>query len=548
MSRWLIGIIFVLGLLLRTVSLTTHPTGFTPDEASFGYDAYSILATGADQWGNRFPLNLKSFGDYKLPVYTYLAMPSVAVFGLNVFATRLPNAIIGSLAILITFLLTKKLFKKDSIALLSALLLALSPWHIALSRGAFEANLTTFFLTAGIYFLLQAEKSRKYFVVSALLLGVNLFTYHTARLMTLPVVGIFIVQYYSSSNQIKKLRVFVAIVVAFIMLTVYAMLNGGSGRLSTSSIFSTADDVYTVRFSQLLSGEPHVINKLFNNKVTYVSKRFIQNYVSYLSPQFLITEGAREYTYGMRTNQGVLLYFELVSIIVGIFWVFFKRNKALVAVFGWVLLSVIPAALSVGPGHAANRAAFMMPAVQILSAYGLYKIILFFNRRIPDILTYISVALVLLISSTIALESYWYGQSTLGARSMFYGAQEVVEYVAQNQNDYDAIIVTKGLSEPHMFFAFFNTIDPSIMQENTKLWAFEKEFKWVDQQPTYRLGTIKFIDIDWERERSIDNALIIGRPKDFPDYVRPVHTVYYPNGDIAYLMVDTRTRAFVYNN
>jgi len=548
MSRWLIGIIFVLGLLLRTVSLTAHPTGFTPDEASFGYDAYSILQTGADQWGNRFPLNLKSFGDYKLPVYSYLTMPSIALFGLNVFATRLPNAIIGSLAILFTFLLAKKLFNKDSIALFSALLLTLSPWHIALSRGAFEANLTTFFLTAGIYFLLQAEKNKKYFIVSAVLLGINLFTYHTARLMTLPVACIFIIQYYSTVTKIINLRSFAIIVSAFIVLTIYAMFHGGGGRLATSSIFSTADDVYTTRFSQLLSGEPNLLNKLFNNKLTHVSKNFIQNYVSYLSPQFLITEGAREYTYGMRTNQGVLLYFELATVLVGTFWVFFKRNKALIAIFGWIIISVIPAALSVGPGHAANRAAFMMPAIQILSAYGLYKIILFFNRRIPNSITYILVTLVVLASSSIAFESYWYGQAALGARSMFYGAQDIVEYVRQEGAQFDKVVVTKGLSEPHIFFAFYEKIDPEYMQSQSVHWEFEKEFKWVDQLPSYTLGKITFINIDWERERLIDNALIIGRPKDFPEYVRPVHTVYYPNGDIAYLMVDTRTRAFVYNN
>jgi len=107
--RWLLTAIFLLGFLLRVVAIDKYPIGFNADEASHGYDAYSLLRTGKDQWGKTFPLVFKSFGDYKSPVYTYLTLPSVAAFDLNKFAVRLPNAIIGTLAIVATWLLTAKL-------------------------------------------------------------------------------------------------------------------------------------------------------------------------------------------------------------------------------------------------------------------------------------------------------------------------------------------------------------------------------------------------------------------------------------------------------
>jgi 4-amino-4-deoxy-L-arabinose transferase-like glycosyltransferase len=103
-------LIFFIGFVLRIVGLSSLPSGFTPDEASFGYDAYSILHTGRDQWGKLLPLTLESFGDNKLPLYSYLTIPSIALFGLTEFAVRLPNAVLGSIAILATYVFVYQFF------------------------------------------------------------------------------------------------------------------------------------------------------------------------------------------------------------------------------------------------------------------------------------------------------------------------------------------------------------------------------------------------------------------------------------------------------
>ena len=160
-SLKIITLVFILLLagFLRFWQLGTFPVGFTPDEASFGYDAYSILMTGRDQWGHFLPVTLESFGDFKSPLYAYLTIPSVAIFGLNEFAVRFPNAIVGTVSVFILYLLLGeigKLFKFEGkkitlLQLSGALLLSISSWHVMMSRGAFEANLITFFLPLGIY-------------------------------------------------------------------------------------------------------------------------------------------------------------------------------------------------------------------------------------------------------------------------------------------------------------------------------------------------------------------------------------------------------------
>src|SRR3990167_9704477 len=148
--------IIVIAVIFCFVNLANVPVGFNDDEAAFGYNAYSILKTGKDEWGRFLPFPVfESFGDWKLIGYLYPVVVSQAMFGENEFATRLPSAIFGVLTVFSTYLLTKKLFEKSflrftiydlrfTVAPLAALLLAISPWHIAASRNAFESDILIF--------------------------------------------------------------------------------------------------------------------------------------------------------------------------------------------------------------------------------------------------------------------------------------------------------------------------------------------------------------------------------------------------------------------
>ena len=83
----------------------------TWDEVAFGYNAYSLGIDGKDEFGKFLPIvYLESFGDYKPPVYAYLDIIPVKVFGLTPFAVRFPSAFFGVLTVLLTFFLTKRLF------------------------------------------------------------------------------------------------------------------------------------------------------------------------------------------------------------------------------------------------------------------------------------------------------------------------------------------------------------------------------------------------------------------------------------------------------
>src|SRR6266404_9311757 len=89
-----LGIIVLLAVLLRLWQLGNVPPSPDWDEAALGYNAYSIMHTGRDEYGKFLPVVLRSFDDYKPALYAYLTIPAISVFGLDTFAVRLPSAVL----------------------------------------------------------------------------------------------------------------------------------------------------------------------------------------------------------------------------------------------------------------------------------------------------------------------------------------------------------------------------------------------------------------------------------------------------------------------
>lgn len=491
MNKWLLPLILVLAFLLRTLSLNSYPVGFTPDEASFGYDAYSLLKTGKDQWGKSFPLVFKSFGDYKAPVLTYLTIPSVAIFGLTKFAVRLPNALLGVGSVYVLYLLIKilaeKLKIKDiKVEIIASLLLAISPWHIMMSRGAFEANLITFFVPLGIYLFL---KERYYW--SFVIFGINMFTYHSAKLIT-PLIIILLFAFFRNKfkkNIIKPLLIFGL----FIILTFYTITQGSSARISERSITNGAlEEGAKIKISLIQSGFNPILAKLLHNKYQVVASRFIKNYSQYFSYRFLVKDGPAETTYGMMKGFGVLSYLEIIGLIsLIVFFRKFKSKKVIYLLILWLLVAPIPASLATGVGYSANRAVAMIPALQILAGLGLYKLIE--NYKKSNIILGLFGAIGLLVF----LQKYLISSPKLSAAGMLEGNLTKAEKYIELSKSNDEVIVPRNLSEPHIYIAFVQKTDPIFYQEQCKLWKFEElGVNWVDQIPEYRLGKFIFKNVE----------------------------------------------------
>src|SRR3989344_1445540 len=140
-SRYILLLIILLASFLRLNSLNSVPPSASVDEVSIGYNAYSILQTGKDEYGAKFPIILRAYDDWRPALYVYLVVPFVKLFGLSVFAVRFPSVILSVLTVVATYFLTKELFKNSlKIPEVASLLLAIYPWHIYISRLGHEVN------------------------------------------------------------------------------------------------------------------------------------------------------------------------------------------------------------------------------------------------------------------------------------------------------------------------------------------------------------------------------------------------------------------------
>jgi hypothetical protein len=184
LRRWLMVIIFLMALGLRSYNLEISPPGLYVDEASIGYNAYSILKTGKDEHGVSWPLYFKAFGDYKNPVFIYSLAPLLSVKGLKVETVRLGSVVWGSLGVLMMMWLGWEISGNYSFACLNGLILGLMPWHLHYSRLGFEAiSLATLMMGSLAGWLRWMKKERlRIGMVVGLLLTLGFFSYSTARL------------------------------------------------------------------------------------------------------------------------------------------------------------------------------------------------------------------------------------------------------------------------------------------------------------------------------------------------------------------------------
>jgi hypothetical protein len=176
--------ILCIGIFARVWDFGKLPSGLIADEASISVDAFSLLHYGLDHNGVSYPIHFVSFGSGQNALYGYLLVPFIAVLGLKTIAVKLPMLISGVLTLPLIYWVTSRTFDKRT-ALIAMFFLAISPWHIMLSRIGLESNLLPFVFLLGYACLLKSFENPNWFIAACGLLAVCLYSYVTAYL-TIP--------------------------------------------------------------------------------------------------------------------------------------------------------------------------------------------------------------------------------------------------------------------------------------------------------------------------------------------------------------------------
>lgn len=178
-------LILLLGILARVWEFGSLPPGLNQDEASAAVDAYSIYRYGVDSNGVPFPAYLVAFGSGMSALYSYVMIPFIAIGGLTPITERIPVLISALLTLPVMYWVGKRIGGRLT-ALIAMFLLAISPWHIIMSRWGHEANFLPFVFIVGFAFLLESSANNWWFVAAASVFAVSLYGYAPA-LATVPI-------------------------------------------------------------------------------------------------------------------------------------------------------------------------------------------------------------------------------------------------------------------------------------------------------------------------------------------------------------------------
>lgn len=222
-------ILIVLGALVRIFEFCTVPSGLNQDEAFAGYEAFSLLNYGIDSAGYHNPCYFVSWGSGMNVLESYLAIPFIKIFGCSVFAIRMPQLLCSIASLFVFWLLLRKIFT-DKIALLGLFILAISPWHIMLSKWGLESNLAPAFLLFGFFFLIKGLNNNKFWIFSAIFYGLALYAY-SITWVVIPLTLILFAAYMIFIKQkfsIKYTLISVAVLFVFaVPLLLFLMVNKG---------------------------------------------------------------------------------------------------------------------------------------------------------------------------------------------------------------------------------------------------------------------------------------------------------------------------------
>ncbi len=527
-------LIFILltAFLLRITYITLVPPSLNWDEASLGYNAYSVLKTGKDEWGRVMPVSFEAFGDYKLPGYVYTLVPFIAVFGLNDTAVRLPSILFGSLSIVLLYLLVSEITKEKKWAVLSALLLMISPWHFFLSRVALEANLALSFFLAGVFLLIKGINKPVFLIPSSLIFGLSIFTYNSARIFV-PLFLIAFVILNKNKLKINKSSVLsVLIFTAFLAVGFYlAVFQDSSARYYWVRILDEGAINYLEQ-SRNNSSYSTLVTNLIYNKPVYFVLNFFLNYLKHFSVQFLAIAGGSNYQFSVQ-NMGLMYLIEFPFLLFG----FFKMLKTKIGwiFLIWFLLAPIPSALTREAPHVL-RSIFMLGALQVITAFGMIRFVELFKKQAVRRFLTASVLILISINFIYYLKVYFKEYPVGYSQSWQYGYKEAVDIVNQKYANYPRIFFSKKYGEPHLFYLFYSKYDPQKYQNNPDLVRYARSnWRWVD-----KLDKISFIN-DWEVAallKNEKNALVITSPGSVPENGRIIDTIYFLDGSKAFEIIE----------
>ncbi|OGV34033.1 MAG: hypothetical protein A2020_01015 [Lentisphaerae bacterium GWF2_45_14] len=449
------GILLLLSVFLHLYKLGEIPSGFFCDESSIGYNAWAMALTGADEYGNKYPLFFRCFDNYHEPVMVYSIVPIIKLFGLSEFTVRLPSALFHIIASISFYFLALRYCRNRYIALAGAFVFSVLPWIFPVSR-VMMAGYTAMLLgiCIGWLFMMRAfgEKSYTWAILSAAGWAFAMYSHNCGRPVTAVILTVFTLCFYRML--LKRWKIY----------TVFA---------SSFFIFMAPMIIAVMRNPRILGGRFSQI-AVWNNSsgIWETLQRIISNYCGYFSSTFLFLSGDGN----LRHNSGFggELYIFLFPLLLAGFVVLYtqlKKNPWYAFILIGIFTYPVAAIFTIDPIHA-TRSINGAPFWTILCLLGADW--LFQSRRIlRSILIIISVLAAIEVS--FYMTHYFTRYREISENAFSAPFITTLKYAFERMNKDDSIYISPTFF-PHAVdrsfkpvwyshFLFFGRVSPADYQK-----------------------------------------------------------------------------------
>ena len=428
------------GLAVRLIDLDKNPPGFFCDEASIGYNAYSLLTTGKDQWGTPFPLFFRAFGEYKNPLDIYFTVPLIAAFGLTEFSVRLTSVIFSGLSMLALYGLGSAIGNR-ALGLTWLSVFAITPWSIHISRSNLEGlNILVFFTVLSLIFItrfMRAGRTRDLVLFSASS-ALATYAYFPARIL---------------------IPLFVTVIAGYLVFS-----RGGRTAACAGAIYL----VLVLPLLQHLSSETGLARwqqvSMFNQPGVDPVRKLVESYLLHFSPDFLFVQGdsgmpGQAVTRHSVAGIGELYRWQAVFLVVGAYAAIRAGPAAWLPVFTLLLLYPLPSSLTSDLAPQATRSVAGIIPLTLLTGYGIGYLL----ENVSEERRYLGLAVRAAVIG-VGLYSFvgflqlqkQYPSYAADFWGWQYGPRDIVRTFLDEKDQYDELYMTGSFNAPEIFLNFYD--------------------------------------------------------------------------------------------
>lgn len=534
---WILALlsVFFIAVVIRFYQISNPNHGFYLDEAAIGYNAYSVLKTGRDEFGKSFPLLFRSFTDFKAPLYIYLSIIPIKIMGLGIFSTRFVSALSGSIAVIIVYFLSRLITKNNHLlSFLTALTLAITPWHIFYSRGAWEANLSFLLLLVATLLCVHGFKinKRMVFFLGGIFFVLSTYAYHGQRIVAPLIFGSYLFSYRNWLLEKKKSLVLGFLILGLLTIPILtvSLTPGGQSRVKSLSIFSLQATLPW----QEQNGKP-------GNRTFITLRKWFALYTAYYSPRNLFSPDPAEKQRWL-PDLAAFYSWQLPFCLLGLFCFIKKKEYAdfRPIILPWLFFSPVAASITGDPFSTVRALPLVFPLCAII-AIGIYESIIFVKSKNIKIALGGILAIIIIFSLLNLMLQFFYILPFQRAKYWELGYSQLSKSLSLFPNQ--KIVIDNSRGESYIHILFFTKFDPATYQKEAGYLELPNYYNSYERSLAKKFGQFEYRSINWAREEKEGNIIVgdelISSRENISSnpHLRLLEEILYPDQTVAFRII-----------